>query len=138
MWMSHPTRRLVLDWLESEGIEPIIEEPVKLEERRPYLHDDWDAVHLEDAVVRQPSIVLWPHVLARVPLPADVEQVLVRPLVDEGGSEWTNEPWKHDVRPEGRCVRCQRQHPVLELAENLSLCADCLRQGADLLNGRSS
>jgi hypothetical protein len=102
--------------------------------RRPYLHDDWDPVRLEDALVRRPPIVLWPHVIARVSLPADVERTLVRPLVDEGLSERTDEPWIYDVQPEGRCVRCQRQIPVLELAENLILCAGCLRQAADLLD----
>jgi hypothetical protein len=106
--------------------------------RRPYLHDDWDAVRLEDAEVRCPPVVLWPHVIARVPLPADVEQALVQPLVDEGLSERTDEPWTYDIQPEGRCVRCQRQLPVLELAESLSLCADCLRQAADLLSGGAS
>jgi hypothetical protein len=104
--------------------------------RRPYLHDDWDAVRLEDAVVRRPPIVLWPHVIARVPLPEDVEQALVRPLVDGGLSEYIDDPWTHDVQPDGHCVHCQRQLPVLELAENLALCSDCLRQAADLLSGQ--
>jgi predicted nucleotidyltransferase len=105
--------------------------------RRPYLHDDWDAVRLEDAEVRRPPVVLWPHVIARVPLPADVEQALVQPLVSEGLSECIDEPWTYDIQPEGRCVRCQRQLPVLALAESLSLCADCLRQAADLLSGEA-
>jgi predicted nucleotidyltransferase len=103
--------------------------------RRPYLHDDWDAVRLEEATVRRPPIVLWPHVIARVPLPEDVEQVLVRPLLNEGLSERTDEPWTYDVPSEGRCVHCQRQLPVLELAKNSRLCADCLRKAADLLDG---
>jgi hypothetical protein len=103
--------------------------------QRLYLHDDWDAVRLEDALVRRPPVALWPHVIARVPLPKDVVQVLVQPLVDEGLSERTDEQWTYDVQPEGCCVHCQRQLPVLELAENLGLCADCLRQAADLLDG---
>jgi predicted nucleotidyltransferase len=101
--------------------------------RRPYLHDDWDAVRLEDALVRRPPIVLWPQVIARVPLPADVEEALIQPLVDEGLSERADEPWSYDVQLEGLCTRCQREAPVLELAENLTLCAGCLRLGADLV-----
>jgi predicted nucleotidyltransferase len=103
--------------------------------QRPYLHDDWDAVRLEDALVRRPAVALWPHVIARVPLPKDVEQVLVQSLVDEGLSRRTDEQWAYDVYPEGCCVHCQRQLPVLELAKDLRLCADCLRKAADLLDG---
>jgi hypothetical protein len=103
--------------------------------RRPYVHDDWDAVRLDDALVRRPPAVLWPQVITRVPLPEDVERALVQPLVDEGLSERTDGPWAYDIQPEGRCAHCQRQLPVLKLAENLSLCADCLRQAADLLDG---
>jgi hypothetical protein len=103
--------------------------------RRPYLHDDWDSVRLEDATVCRPPIVLWPHVVAHVLLPEDVERTLIQPLVEERLSERTDEPWVYDVQPDGRCVRCQRQLPVLELANNLHLCAYCLRQAADLLEG---
>jgi predicted nucleotidyltransferase len=103
--------------------------------RRPYLHDDWDSVRLEDGLVRRPPVALWPHVVARVPLPEDLERTLIQPLVEEGLSERTYEPWVYDVQPDGRCVRCQRQLPVLELAKNLHLCAYCLRQAADLLEG---
>jgi predicted nucleotidyltransferase len=106
--------------------------------QRPYLHDDWDAVCLEDALVRRPPVILWPRVIARVSLPEDVERALVQPLVDEGWGERTDEPWVYDVQPEGSCVRCQRRRPVLELAENLLFCADCLRQAADLLDRGSS
>jgi predicted nucleotidyltransferase len=106
--------------------------------RRPYLHDDWDALRLEDALVRRPPLVLWPQVIARVPLPADVERALISPLVGEGLCERAGEVWLYDVQSEGHCSRCQRRLPVLELGENLALCADCLRQGADLLEGMSS
>ncbi len=105
--------------------------------QRSYLHDDWDAVRLEDALVRRPPIVLWPHIIARVPLPEDVEQVLMEPLVVERLSKRTHEPWAYDVQPEGRCVHCQRWLPVLELAEDFCLCAACLRQAADLLEGET-
>jgi hypothetical protein len=86
-------------------------------------------------VVRRPPVVLWPHVVACVPLPDDVEQALVQPLVEEGWSKRTEELWTYGIQLEGRCVRWERQLPVLELAESLSLCADCLRQAADLLSG---
>ena len=106
--------------------------------RRPYLHDDWDAVRLEDKVVRRPPILLWPWVLARVPLPADVEQDLIRPLLDEGSAEPAGEEWVYEYQPGGRCARCQRQVPVLELGVELALCANCLRQGANLLDLREA
>jgi hypothetical protein len=105
--------------------------------RRAYLHDDWDAVRLDDALVRRPPIVLWPHVITRAPVPADVEQALIQPLLDKGLSQRVDEPWTYDVQLEGCCTRCAREAPVLELSENLTLCAECLRQGADLLDGRS-
>jgi len=75
-------------------------------------------------------------VIARVPVPADVEQVLIQPLLDEGIAEPAGEEltaWSYEVQLKGRCDRCQRQVPVLELGAELALCADCLRQGAEAL-----
>jgi ribosomal protein S14 len=103
--------------------------------RRPYLHDDWDAVRLEEAVVRRPPLVLWPQIVARVPLPEDVAQGLVAPLVEAGLSARAEAAGAYDLQVAGRCARCQRQAPVLVMAENVGLCADCLRQAADLLEG---
>lgn len=51
--------------------------------RRPYLHDDLEAVHLPQDLIAAPPIELWPQVVARVPVPADVEQILLLPLRDE-------------------------------------------------------
>ncbi len=48
--------------------------------RRPYLHDDLATIQLSAALVAEPSIELWPHVAARVPIPDDVERELLRPL----------------------------------------------------------
>jgi hypothetical protein len=48
--------------------------------RRKYLHDDLRTIQLDDALVQAPPIDLWPAVLARVPVPADVEQLLLEPL----------------------------------------------------------
>ncbi|UCC61622.1 MAG: hypothetical protein JSV36_12535 [Anaerolineae bacterium] len=48
--------------------------------RRPYLHDDWAAVRLPGSLVAAPPIELWPEVSARVPVPEDVEQILLASL----------------------------------------------------------
>jgi hypothetical protein len=48
--------------------------------RRPYLHDDWEAVRLDEALIAAPSIELWPDIVAQVPVPEDVEQNLTAPL----------------------------------------------------------
>ena len=44
--------------------------------RRPYLHDDLDAIRLNSAVVLSPPVTLWPSVERRGQLPADVEEVV--------------------------------------------------------------
>ena len=48
--------------------------------RRPYLHDDWEAVRLDEALIAAPSIELWPDIVAQVLVPEDVEQNLTAPL----------------------------------------------------------
>jgi len=52
--------------------------------RRPYLHDDLNAIRLDKALIARPPITLWPHIIARVPVPEDVEHGLLAPL--EGSS----------------------------------------------------
>jgi hypothetical protein len=49
--------------------------------RRPYLHDDLEAIKLQSELVSEPSLELWPQLVSRVNLPADVEQELIQPLV---------------------------------------------------------
>ena len=44
--------------------------------RRPYLHDDLDAITLNSTVVLSPAVTLWPSVERRGNLPADVEEVV--------------------------------------------------------------
>ena len=44
--------------------------------RRPYLHDDLDAIRLNSAVVLSPPVTLWPSVERRGQLPPDVEEVV--------------------------------------------------------------
>ena len=44
--------------------------------RRPYLHDDLDAITLNGTLVLSPPITLWPKVERRGELPADVEEVV--------------------------------------------------------------
>jgi hypothetical protein len=44
--------------------------------RRPYLHDDLDAIRLNSTLVLCPPITLWPRVDRRGKLPADVEEMV--------------------------------------------------------------
>ena len=44
--------------------------------RRPYLHDDLDAIALNSTLVHSPPVTLWPFVERRGPLPADVDEVV--------------------------------------------------------------
>ena len=48
--------------------------------QRPYLHDDLQTIKLAHDLITAPPIELWPQVVARVPVPQDVEQALVAPL----------------------------------------------------------
>jgi predicted nucleotidyltransferase len=45
--------------------------------RRPYLHDDLDAIRLNSSLVLAPPITLWPHIECHSQLPRDVEEVVV-------------------------------------------------------------
>jgi hypothetical protein len=53
--------------------------------RRPYLHDDWEAIRLNENLIVAPPIELWPEIVSRVPVPEDVEQELIVPLREEMG-----------------------------------------------------
>lgn len=44
--------------------------------RRPYLHDDLDAICLTSSLVVSPPVTLWPHVERRGQLPPDVEEIV--------------------------------------------------------------
>jgi hypothetical protein len=48
--------------------------------KRHYLHDDLRTITLESALIQDPPIELWPAVVPRVQVPADVEQVLLKPI----------------------------------------------------------
>jgi hypothetical protein len=48
--------------------------------RRTYLHDDLRAVSLDGSLMAAPPLVLWPQIVARAPIPPDVERGLVSPL----------------------------------------------------------
>ncbi|MBI5030122.1 MAG: hypothetical protein HZB51_06310 [Chloroflexi bacterium] len=48
--------------------------------RRHYLHDDLETIRLAKELIAAPPIVLWPQIIAHVPIPADVEQGLILPL----------------------------------------------------------
>jgi hypothetical protein len=51
---------------------------------RPYLHDDLQVISLPRALTSAPPIELWPQVVAHVPVPDDVEQLLLTPLRSAG------------------------------------------------------
>lgn len=48
--------------------------------QREYLHDDLKAIKLSSSLIAAPPLELWPEVIARVPIPQDVEQGLIIPL----------------------------------------------------------
>ena len=48
--------------------------------QRPYLHDDLATIKLDKHLIAAPPLELWPQVVARVPVPQDVEQGLIAPL----------------------------------------------------------
>ena len=47
---------------------------------RPYLYDDLDDLKLTRELVASPPLEVWPQVVRRVPIPADVESLLVSHL----------------------------------------------------------
>ena len=47
---------------------------------RPFLYDDLHVIRLSKELIAQPPIELWPAVVSRVPLPADLEEIVIRPL----------------------------------------------------------
>jgi predicted nucleotidyltransferase len=44
--------------------------------RRPFLHDDLDAIRLNTNVVLSPPVTVWPFVERRIELPTDIEEVV--------------------------------------------------------------
>lgn len=44
--------------------------------RRPYLHDNLEAIHLNASVVLSPPVTIWPLVERRLELPPDLEEVV--------------------------------------------------------------
>lgn len=53
--------------------------------RRPYLHDDLETISLDGSLILAPRIELWPQIVARVPVPTDMEQALLLPLREDQG-----------------------------------------------------
>jgi hypothetical protein len=48
--------------------------------QRRYLHDDLCAIKLQSALIQAPPIELWPVLVPRVEVPADVEELLLKPI----------------------------------------------------------
>jgi len=51
--------------------------------QRHYLHDDLKAIKLAPGVLAAPPLEVWPQVVARVPIPQDIEQGLLIPMTNE-------------------------------------------------------
>ena len=51
--------------------------------RRPYLHDDLETIQLPKSLIAAPPLELWPQIVARVPIPEDVEQAMLVPLREQ-------------------------------------------------------
>ena len=48
--------------------------------RRVFLHDDLDDVTLDESLIKAPPLELWPKIVRRIELPADVESQLIQPI----------------------------------------------------------
>jgi hypothetical protein len=48
--------------------------------QRQYLHDDLQDVHLQEELIAEPPIELWPHVFTRIQPPGDIREGLLEPL----------------------------------------------------------
>jgi hypothetical protein len=48
--------------------------------KRPFLYDDLNVIRLPFDLIAHPPIELWPAVVSRVPVPADLAEVVIRPL----------------------------------------------------------
>lgn len=46
--------------------------------KRPHLHDDFDAVRLDETLLKSPPVIVWPEMVRRCELPDDLERVLAR------------------------------------------------------------
>jgi hypothetical protein len=58
---------------------------------RPHLHDDLDDVHLDPELIAAPPVTIWPQLVRRRALPADLEAMLVELAATlESRREWTS------------------------------------------------
>jgi hypothetical protein len=48
--------------------------------QRPFLYDDLHLIRLSKELIAQPPIELWPAVVSRVAVPADLEEIVIRRL----------------------------------------------------------
>jgi hypothetical protein len=48
--------------------------------RRQYLHDDLQSITLDKTLIASPPVELWPRIVTRIAVPADVEELLLQPL----------------------------------------------------------
>ena len=57
--------------------------------RRAFLHDDLDDVTLHEALIQTPPLEIWPKIVRRIELPADVESQLIQPIdTGRANSRW--------------------------------------------------
>jgi hypothetical protein len=67
---------------------------------RPYLHDDLESITLAEALMAEPPIELWPEFRARVPVPEDVERLLLRPFQHAQTAMQRRDSERRTARPE--------------------------------------
>ena len=52
--------------------------------RQAHLNDDLQVVTLAQALIASPPVELWPEIRGRVPVPRDVEELLLAGLASDG------------------------------------------------------
>jgi len=93
--------------------------------QRPYLRDDLDAVRVPPSLIAAPPIELWPQVVTRVTVPADVEAGLLASL------------WQQQAQPPRPPKRLGKQSPRYRFLLNpfrdrrFAVCPNC--EGRTLL-----
>ena len=58
--------------------------------RRPYLHDDLDAIQLNETLIETPPIEIWPRYLERVKVPSDLKRAIIKENIIPGDQALPN------------------------------------------------
>ena len=73
--------------------------------RRPYLHDDLATVRLADSIIAAPPLELWPVVVRRCTVPADVERLLANLTAPHNNPLQPPAGVRCEVESPGTCAR---------------------------------